>query len=50
MTAVRAAQDVGAKVLLVLTIVDREDGAEQTFAAAGIPFLKLFAASEFLSD
>ena len=49
MVAVRAAQDAGAKVLLVLTIVDREDGAEQTFAEAGIPFLKLFSASEFLS-
>ena len=49
MMAVRAARDAGANVLLVLTIVDREDGAEQNFAAAGIPFLKLFNASEFLS-
>lgn len=48
MLAVRAAQDAGAKVLLVLTIVDREEGAEQTFAAADIPFMKLFTASEFL--
>lgn len=49
MMAVRAAQEAGANVLLVLTIVDREDGADQTFAKAGIPFLKLFTASEFLS-
>jgi orotate phosphoribosyltransferase len=49
MIAARAAQEAGAKVLMVLAIVDREDGAEQTFAKAGIPFIKLFAASEFLS-
>jgi orotate phosphoribosyltransferase len=49
MIAVRAAQEAGAKVLLVLTIVDREEGAEQTFAEVGIPFLSLFTASEFLS-
>jgi orotate phosphoribosyltransferase len=49
MMAVRAAREAGAKVSLVLTIVDREDGADQTFAKAGIPFVKLFTASEFLS-
>ena len=49
MMAARAAQEAGAKVLMVMAIVDREEGAEQTFAKAGIPFLKLFAASEFLS-
>ena len=49
MTAVRAAQNAGAKVILVLSIVDREEGAEQAFAKEGIRFLKLFTASEFLS-
>ena len=50
MQAVRAAKDAGAKVLMVLTIVDREDGADPVFAQAGIPFVKLFAASEFLKS
>jgi orotate phosphoribosyltransferase len=49
MLAVRAAQEAGAKVLLVLTIVDREEGAKQTFEEADIPFHSLFTASEFLS-
>lgn len=48
MLAVRAAQDAGAEVVAVLTIVDRDESAERSFADAGIPFLKLFTASEFL--
>jgi orotate phosphoribosyltransferase len=39
----------GARVVLALSIVDREDGATQAFAARGIPFKALFSASEFLS-
>jgi orotate phosphoribosyltransferase len=49
MRAVKAAQDEGATVALVLSIVDREDGAAQMFKAAGIPFDTLFKASEFLA-
>ena len=48
MLAVRAAQEAGANVVVVLTIVDRDESAERTFADAGIPFMKLFTASEFL--
>lgn len=47
MKAVRAAEAEGARVVLVLSIVDREDGATKLFADAGIPFDSLFKASEF---
>jgi orotate phosphoribosyltransferase len=50
MKAVKAAQDEGASVALVLSIVDREDGAAALFQAAGIPFDSLFKASEFLAS
>ena len=32
----------------VLTMVDREEGATEAFAAAGLPFRSLYKASEFL--
>jgi orotate phosphoribosyltransferase len=48
MKAVRAAQAEGATVALVLSIVDREDGAAELFRKAGVPFASLFRASEFL--
>jgi orotate phosphoribosyltransferase len=48
MKAVAAARDEGATVALVLSIVDREDGATALFKAAGIPFDSLFKASEFM--
>jgi orotate phosphoribosyltransferase len=35
-------------VALVLTMVDREEGASETFAQAGLPFLSLYKATEFL--
>lgn len=39
--AVEACRASGLKVLRILAIVDRLDGAEQTFQAAGIPFRAL---------
>jgi orotate phosphoribosyltransferase len=46
--AVDAAQQEGGNVVLVLTIVDRLEGAEDTFAARRLPFRALFTADEFL--
>lgn len=43
-----AAQESGAKVPLVLTIVDRQEGAAETFSKAGFRFHALFTADEFL--
>lgn len=48
MQAVAAAQDAGAKVELVLSIVDREEGAAEFFAKQKIPFKWLFRAGELL--
>ena len=48
MQAIKAAQDAGAKVELVLAIVDREEGAAEFFEKQGIPFKWLFRASELL--
>src|ERR1700752_118862 len=38
----------GPEVALVLTMVDREKGATETFAQAGLPFRSLYKAAEFL--
>jgi orotate phosphoribosyltransferase len=48
--AVKAVRDEGAEVVLVLAAVDRQEGAAETFAAAGVPFRALFTAEEFLRD
>jgi orotate phosphoribosyltransferase len=48
MTAVKAVQDAGGKVELVLSIVDREEGATEYFEKHGIPFKSLFRGSELL--
>ncbi|HLX15770.1 MAG TPA: orotate phosphoribosyltransferase [Bradyrhizobium sp.] len=48
--AVEAARDSGAEVALVLTMIDREEGAGETFAKAGLPFRWLYRAGEFLKD
>jgi orotate phosphoribosyltransferase len=50
MKAVEALREVGANVVLVLTMVDREEGANDTFAQAGLPFRSIYKASEFLQD
>jgi orotate phosphoribosyltransferase len=46
--AVKAVRDEGAEIALVLTMVDRQEGAAETFAAEKIPFRALFTAEEFL--
>jgi orotate phosphoribosyltransferase len=49
MDAVRAARGAGANVTLVLSIVDRGEGAAELYASEGIPFRWLFRADEFLA-
>jgi orotate phosphoribosyltransferase len=49
MIAVRAAQDAGARVAKVLSVVDREEGAASLFAAESIAFDRIFTGSEFLN-
>jgi orotate phosphoribosyltransferase len=46
--AVEAAREAGAEVVLVLSIVDRLEGAEASFRQAGVPFDSLFTAEDFL--
>jgi orotate phosphoribosyltransferase len=49
MAAVQAAQSSGAEILLVLSMVDREEGAEIFYREKGIAFEALFTASDFLN-
>jgi orotate phosphoribosyltransferase len=49
MDAVKAVTEAGAKVALVLSILDRGEGAAELYAKAGIPFKSLFRAEEFLA-
>jgi orotate phosphoribosyltransferase len=49
MKAVDTVRAAGAEIAFVLTIVDREEGATEAFAAQGLEFRALFRASEFLS-
>ncbi|WP_315836999.1 orotate phosphoribosyltransferase [Bradyrhizobium prioriisuperbiae] len=46
--AAEAVRDAGGIIALVITMVDREEGATDTFRDAGIPFRSLYKASEFL--
>ena len=46
--AVEAVRETGGEVVLVFTMVDREEGAVEAFRDAGIPFRSLYRASEFL--
>ncbi|WP_315753836.1 MULTISPECIES: orotate phosphoribosyltransferase [unclassified Bradyrhizobium] len=48
MKAVETLREAGAEVTLVFTMVDREEGAAETFAQAGLPFQALYKAHEFL--
>jgi orotate phosphoribosyltransferase len=50
MEAVRVAHELDAEVLLVLSIVDRCEGAAEFFAERHIPFRALFRADEFLGS
>jgi orotate phosphoribosyltransferase len=47
--AVDSVRAAGAEIAFVLTIVDREEGATEAFAAEGLDFRALFRASEFLN-
>jgi orotate phosphoribosyltransferase len=46
--AIDAVRDAGGEIVLVLTMVDREEGADATFREAGVAFRSLYRASEFL--
>lgn len=46
--AVDAAREAGLTVLGVAVIVDREEGAAENFAKAGIPFRSLFTRTELI--
>jgi len=46
--AVAALREEGANIVLVLTIVDRREGAAETFAAEKLEFRALYTADEFL--
>ena len=46
--AVETVREAGGEVALVFTMVDRQEGAAEAFAQAGIPFRALYQASEFL--
>jgi orotate phosphoribosyltransferase len=50
MKAVEAVREAGGMVALVLTMVDREEGATEAFAEAGLAFRSLYKATEFLKD
>ena len=47
--AAEAVRETGAVIVMVFTMVDREDGAAETFARAGLAFRALFRARAFLS-
>jgi orotate phosphoribosyltransferase len=48
MQAVRALREEGANIVMVLTIVDRLEGAKENFEAEKLEFRALFTADEFL--
>src|SRR4051794_2326223 len=48
--AIEAVREEGGNILLVLTIVDRLEGATETFAAEKLPFRALYTADEFLKS
>lgn len=45
--AVEAVRAVGGTVLRVVTVVDRQEGAEDAFRAAGLPFTSILTAADF---
>jgi orotate phosphoribosyltransferase len=47
--AASAAREAGAEIVLILSILDRGEGAGELYASAGIPFRSLFKAEEFLA-
>jgi len=49
MKAAEAVTEAGGTVVLVLSVVDREEGAEAFYKERGIPFASLFKVGEFLA-
>jgi orotate phosphoribosyltransferase len=47
--AVEAVREAGAEIVMVLTMIDREEGAADNFSQAGLQFRSLYRASEFLN-
>ncbi|HKS62252.1 MAG TPA: orotate phosphoribosyltransferase [Xanthobacteraceae bacterium] len=50
MQAIEALREEGANIVLVLTIVDRLEGAQENFAAEKLEFRALYTADEFLKS
>ena len=48
MIAVDAVQESGGEVVLGLSVVDRDQGAAETYGKRGIPFRAVFSAQDFL--
>jgi len=48
--AIQAVQEVGANVLAVLAVVDREEGGREAIESQGHPFITLFTAQDLLAD
>jgi orotate phosphoribosyltransferase len=48
--AAEAVREAGGEIVLVFTMVDRDEGATEAFAEAGIAFRSLYKAGEFLKD
>jgi orotate phosphoribosyltransferase len=48
--AAEAVREAGGEIVLVFTMIDRDEGASETFAEAGIAFRSLYKAGEFLKD
>lgn len=49
MKSIRALRADGAEVVLVISVLDREEGAEKLYRDEGLKFSPLFKASEFLN-
>jgi orotate phosphoribosyltransferase len=48
--AVEAVKHQGANIVMVLSVVDRQEGAAENFRKAGFRFQSLFTAAQFLAD
>lgn len=49
LSSIQVIKDAGAQISLVLSILDRQEGAAELYKREGIPFQSLFTASEFLN-
>jgi len=49
-SAVEAAVADGARIVMVLSVVDRLEGAEENFKTRGIDFQAIYTADEFMAD